>query len=204
MTTNLVECINSVLKGAHNLPITALIRATYFWLAQLFAHKGSEAYARKNVRHLFSENITSCLQLNEHGSRKLRVTQFDRRNEAFHVHDLSNNEEYRVHLRRSYCDCGNLQTDRYPCHHVIVASYSQNIVWHVYVNEVYTINQVCKVYKKEFGVVGNESKWHKYRGPKLCPNPALKRTLKGRPKSTRFINEMDMRQMRRAPHCSLC
>ena len=30
MITNLVECINSVLKGIRNLPITALVRATYF------------------------------------------------------------------------------------------------------------------------------------------------------------------------------
>ncbi|RYQ84978.1 hypothetical protein Ahy_B10g104486 isoform A [Arachis hypogaea] len=30
MTTNLVECINSVLKGACNLPITALVKATFY------------------------------------------------------------------------------------------------------------------------------------------------------------------------------
>ncbi|XP_027368864.1 uncharacterized protein LOC113874849 [Abrus precatorius] len=178
MTTNLAECINSVLKG-------------------------SEAYARKNVGHLLSKNITSRLQSNEHGSRNLRVTQFDRCNEAFDVQDLSNTEEYRVHLRQNYCDCGNLQTDRYPCRHVIAACCSQNIDWRAYVNEVYTINEVCNVYKKEFGIVGNESRWCKYRGPKLCPNPALKCTLIGRLKSTCFLNAMDMRPMRCPPRCSL-
>ncbi|XP_057761012.1 uncharacterized protein LOC130981430 [Arachis stenosperma] len=36
MTTNLVECINSVLKGARNLPITALVKATFYRLNELF------------------------------------------------------------------------------------------------------------------------------------------------------------------------
>ena len=204
MTTNLVECVNSVLKGARNLPITALVRATYFRLAELFARKGSEAHARKNAGHIFSENVMTRLQSNEQASRNLRVNQFDRQNEAFHVQELSNNQDYRVDLRQRYCDCGDFQTDRYPCRHVIACCCSQNVDWRSYVDDVYKISEICKVYKKEFGVVGNESTWRQYRGPRLCPNSALKRTIKGRPKSTRFLNEMDMREMRGPRRCSLC
>ncbi|RYR57758.1 hypothetical protein Ahy_A05g023463 [Arachis hypogaea] len=39
MTTNLVECINSVLKGARNLTITALVKATFYRLNELFTQK---------------------------------------------------------------------------------------------------------------------------------------------------------------------
>ncbi|XP_072064187.1 uncharacterized protein [Arachis hypogaea] len=42
MTTNLVECINSVLKGARNLLVLALIRATYYRLNELFTRKSIE------------------------------------------------------------------------------------------------------------------------------------------------------------------
>ena len=45
ITMNLVECVNSVLKGTYNLPITALVRTTYFLLVELFAKKCSEAHA---------------------------------------------------------------------------------------------------------------------------------------------------------------
>ena len=45
MTTNLVECVNFMLKGTRNLPITAFIRVTYFQLAELFATKDQEAHA---------------------------------------------------------------------------------------------------------------------------------------------------------------
>ncbi|XP_027348162.1 uncharacterized protein LOC113859642 [Abrus precatorius] len=204
MTTDLVECINLVLKGARNLPITAPLRATYFRLAELFARKGSEAYARKKAGHIFSEFVTTRLQSNEVGARNLRISQFDRRSESFHVQDLSNRQEYRVDLRQRYCDCGDMHTDRYPCRHVIAACCIKNIDWRAYVDDVYTINKVCKVYKKEFAVIGNENTWRRYRGPKLCPNPSLKRTGKGRPKSTRFLNQMDMHEMRRPKRCSLC
>ncbi|KAH1082228.1 hypothetical protein J1N35_021989 [Gossypium stocksii] len=36
MTTNLTECINSVLKGMRHLSITSVVRETYFYLAALF------------------------------------------------------------------------------------------------------------------------------------------------------------------------
>ncbi|XP_027362454.1 uncharacterized protein LOC113870055 [Abrus precatorius] len=201
MTTNLVECINSVLKGARNLP---LIRATYFRLAELFARKEREACARKEAGHIFSEAVMTRVQSCEQASRNLCVTVFDRKNEAFLVQDVSNSQEYKVVLRQRYCDYVDIQTDRYPCCHVIAACSSQNIDWCAYVDDIYKITEICKVYKKEFGVIGNENTWQKYKGPKLCPNPTLKRIIKGRPKSTRFLNEMDMCEMRRPRRCSLC
>ncbi|RYR59868.1 hypothetical protein Ahy_A05g025833 [Arachis hypogaea] len=53
MTTNLVECINSVLKGARNLSITALVKATFYRLNELFTQKRAEAEARINAGHVF-------------------------------------------------------------------------------------------------------------------------------------------------------
>ncbi|RYR58299.1 hypothetical protein Ahy_A05g023978 [Arachis hypogaea] len=44
MTTNLVLCINSLLKGGRNLLVLALVRATYYWLNELFTQKNTEAY----------------------------------------------------------------------------------------------------------------------------------------------------------------
>ncbi|XP_072072106.1 uncharacterized protein [Arachis hypogaea] len=42
MTTNISECINVVMKGSRNLPITALVKSSYFHLGEIFARKGSE------------------------------------------------------------------------------------------------------------------------------------------------------------------
>ncbi|RYR56670.1 hypothetical protein Ahy_A05g022353 [Arachis hypogaea] len=38
----------------------------------------------------------------------------------------------------------------------------------------------------------------------MVTNPALRRTSKGRPKSTRFLNEMDSWEMRGPRVCCLC
>ena len=64
MTMNLVKHVNFVLKRARNLPITTLVRATYFWMAKLFATKGRETYARKAVGNVFPEAITIWLREN--------------------------------------------------------------------------------------------------------------------------------------------
>ncbi|XP_020989529.1 uncharacterized protein LOC110276761 [Arachis duranensis] len=54
MTTNLVECINSVLKGVHNLPVLALVRATYYRLNELFTRKSVETHEHKRAGFTYS------------------------------------------------------------------------------------------------------------------------------------------------------
>ncbi|XP_057746253.1 uncharacterized protein LOC130965511 [Arachis stenosperma] len=65
MTTNIVECINSVLKGARNLPINALVKTIFYKLNELFTRKRAEAKARINAGHVFSELVTSKLHANQ-------------------------------------------------------------------------------------------------------------------------------------------
>ncbi|XP_015941095.1 uncharacterized protein LOC107466616 [Arachis duranensis] len=46
ITTNISECVNSILKGVRNLPVASLVKATYCRLAELFVRKGREAEAQ--------------------------------------------------------------------------------------------------------------------------------------------------------------
>ncbi|XP_072086988.1 uncharacterized protein [Arachis hypogaea] len=78
MTTNLVECINSVLKGARNLPITALVKATFYRLNELFTRKRVEAEARINAGHVFSDIVTSKLHANQLASGNIQMDQVRR------------------------------------------------------------------------------------------------------------------------------
>ena len=50
----------------------------------------------------------------------------------------------------------------------------------------------------------NQSMWQPYNGPVIRTNPQLKRNMKGQPRSTHFLNEMDMRKMRGLKRCGLC
>ncbi|XP_057733982.1 uncharacterized protein LOC130949213 [Arachis stenosperma] len=105
MTTNLVERINSVLKGACNLPITALVKATFYRLNELFTRKRAETEAQINAGHVFSKLVTSKLHANQLASRNIQVSCFDRQNEVFEMREMPSGLEYAVDLRRQRCGC---------------------------------------------------------------------------------------------------
>ncbi|XP_072066663.1 uncharacterized protein [Arachis hypogaea] len=172
MTTNLVEWINSVLKGACNLPITALVKATFYRLNELFTRKRAEAEARINAGHVFSELVTTKLHANQLASGNIQVNCFDRQNEVFEVREMPSGLEYAVDLRRHQCDCGEFR--------------------------------VRRVYRARFRPLGNPSTWPVYTGPRFVPNPFLRRMTKGRPRMTRFLNEMDTRMLRPPRRCRQC
>ncbi|XP_057718058.1 uncharacterized protein LOC130932681 [Arachis stenosperma] len=140
MTTNLVECINSVLKGARNLPITALVKATFYRLNELFTRKRAEAESRITAGHVFSEVVTSKLNANQLASSNIQVNCFDRMNEVFEVREMPAGTEYAVDLRQQRCDCGEFQVDRIPCRHVFACCANQRLDWRVYVHEVYKMD----------------------------------------------------------------
>ncbi|XP_016172625.1 uncharacterized protein LOC107615014 [Arachis ipaensis] len=177
MTTNLVECINSVLKGARNLPVTALVKATFYRLNELFTRKRAEAEARINAEHVFSELVTSKLHANQRAA---------------------------VDLRQQRCDCGEFQVDRLPCRHVFACCANQRLDWQLYVHDVYKMDQIRRVYRARFRPLGNPTTWPVYHGPRFVGNPFLRRVSKGRPRMTRFLNEMDTWMLRGPKRCKQC
>ncbi|XP_025625404.1 uncharacterized protein [Arachis hypogaea] len=204
MTTNLVECINSVLKGARNLPVTTLVKATFYRLNELFTRKRAEAEARISAGLMFSEMVTTKLNANQRASGNIQVSCFDRENEVFEVREMPSGVEYAVDLRHYRCDCGEFQIDRIPCRHVFACCANQRLDWKVFVNDVYKMDQIRRVYRARFRPLGNPATWPAYHGPRFVGNPFLRRVAKGRPKMTRFLNEMDTRMLRRPRRCKQC
>ncbi|XP_016164286.1 uncharacterized protein LOC107606781 [Arachis ipaensis] len=60
MTTNISECVNSVLKGTRNLPVTSLVKSTYGRLAQLFVVRGQTAEAQVGSGHEFCQALVKA------------------------------------------------------------------------------------------------------------------------------------------------
>ncbi|RYR65306.1 hypothetical protein Ahy_A03g011244 [Arachis hypogaea] len=128
----------------------------------------------------------------------------DYRNEVFEVREMPSGLEFAVNLRLQHCGCGEFQVDRIPCRHVFACCANQHLDWKQYVHEVYTMGEIRKVYKTRFRPLGNPTTWPVHQGPRLVPNPHLKRVAKGRPKKTSFLNEMDIRDLRGPRRCRLC
>ncbi|RYR13244.1 hypothetical protein Ahy_B04g070342 isoform A [Arachis hypogaea] len=116
-------------------------------------------------------NLMECinsLHANQIASGNIQVSCFDRQNEVFEVREMPSGLEFAVDLRGLRCDCGEFQMD-----------------------------QVRRVYRARFRPLGNPATWPAYNGPRFIPNPYLRRVMKGRPRMTRFLNEMDTRMLRR-------
>ncbi|RYR39803.1 hypothetical protein Ahy_A09g045402 [Arachis hypogaea] len=154
MTTNLVECINKVLKGARNLPMTSLVKVDFYGLNALFTRKKAKAETRISAGQLFSKYASEKILSNKHTAKNIQVNLFDRQNE--------------------------------------------------YVHKVYTIGEICKVYRTRCRPLENPTTWHVHQKPRLVSNSHLKRVTKGRPKKTHFLNEMNIRDLRGPRCCRLC
>ncbi|RYR13980.1 hypothetical protein Ahy_B04g070687 isoform B [Arachis hypogaea] len=126
MTTNLVECINSVLKGARNLPVTALVKATFYRLNELFTRKRLEAEARINAGHVFSDVVTSKLRANQIASGNIQVDRIpcrhvfaccanQRLDWKLYVHDVYKMEQIRRVYRARFRPLDNPTT--WPAYH---------------------------------------------------------------------------------------
>ncbi|RYR72148.1 hypothetical protein Ahy_A02g006355 [Arachis hypogaea] len=129
MMTNLVECINSVLKGAQNLPVLALVRATYYRLNEIFTRKSAEAHEHKRVGFTYSVFAQQRIEVNMQQAGNIVVHRFDRQNDVFEV-------------------------ERLPCRHVIACCANQPLDWQLYVHDVYKIIEVLVVvYDKEMAQI---------------------------------------------------
>nr|XP_025617221.1 uncharacterized protein LOC112709550 [Arachis hypogaea] len=112
--------------------------------------------------------------------------------------------EYAVDLRQRVCDCGEFQVDRIPCRRVFACCANQRLDWQMYVHEVYKMDQIRRVYRARFRSLGNPTTWPVYTGPRFVGNLFLRRVAKGRPKMTRFLNEMDTRMLHALRCCNQC
>jgi len=65
MTTNLAECMNSILKGAQSLPIWALIKTTFQRTNSWFVKRGTKVASMIVGRHQFPEDIAASLRKNQ-------------------------------------------------------------------------------------------------------------------------------------------
>ncbi|XP_016173301.1 uncharacterized protein LOC107615781 [Arachis ipaensis] len=85
MTTNISECVNSVLKGTCNLPVTLLVKSTYGRLAELFVVRGQTAEAQLGSGHEFCQELVKATDRNIRDSRCFTVTLYDRHQSEYMV-----------------------------------------------------------------------------------------------------------------------
>ncbi|XP_019451933.1 PREDICTED: uncharacterized protein LOC109354035 [Lupinus angustifolius] len=209
MTTNLAECINGVLKGSRALPITAIVRTTYYRLNSWFVDHRDEAINMIKAGHTYCEELTNVIKENQRQSTCQLVRSFSRETGVAEVEVASrsaarHSRVYTVKLAENWCDCGEFQSLRLPCSHAIATCSTLNLDCGQFISPIYRLDNILKVYGIHFQPIGNEEYWPPYSGPSFIPNPVMRRKRTGRPKTKRIHNEMDEVQSQRIKKCGWC
>uniref|UniRef100_A0A2N9G230 CCHC-type domain-containing protein n=1 Tax=Fagus sylvatica TaxID=28930 RepID=A0A2N9G230_FAGSY len=82
MTTNLSECFNGVLKGAHNLRITAMVEFIYFKLVHYFNDRRVKTQAQLTSGQTFSTHAMEIFQKWSEKASLHHVIEFNREEDA--------------------------------------------------------------------------------------------------------------------------
>uniref|UniRef100_A0A2N9GCN4 MULE transposase domain-containing protein n=1 Tax=Fagus sylvatica TaxID=28930 RepID=A0A2N9GCN4_FAGSY len=85
MTTNLSECFNGVLKGARNLPITAMVEFIYFKLVHYFNDRRVKTQAQLTSGQAFSTHAMEIFQKWSEKASLHHVIEFNREEGTFQI-----------------------------------------------------------------------------------------------------------------------
>ncbi|XP_025616870.1 uncharacterized protein [Arachis hypogaea] len=209
MTTNISECVNSVLKRTRNLPVTSLVQSTYGRLAQFFVVWGQTAEAQLGSGNEFCQALAKAIDQNLRDSRCFTVTLYDRHQSEYTVAETTPTGHfslgsYRVSLKDHRCDCGQFPALHYPCCNAIACCAYSRLNWASYVHKVYRMSEVFNVYKQGFVPPIPEGLWPPYAGPTIIPDPNMRRAKEGRPRATRIRGSMDQSLENQPKRCGLC
>ncbi|XP_058784435.1 uncharacterized protein LOC131659238 [Vicia villosa] len=145
MTTNFVESLNSVMKETRNLPITSLVRSTYFRMGTLFGRRGHDWTKMLSSKKDFTDNCMKGMTKEVEKSHSYNVLSFDRERNYFVVQETVNNNEcrpltyYNVDLQKQTCDCGQFQTFHVPCSHAIAACSHVRLNYMMFIPPVFRV-----------------------------------------------------------------
>ncbi|CAH1427413.1 unnamed protein product [Lactuca virosa] len=204
LTTNLSEIFNSVLKGARFLPITACVQLTFYRMVHYFEVRrplgsSSQANGDAHTPHVIAKQVALMAKASAHSLRS-----FNREKGIFELITQRGRNVQVVNLEQKTCTCGKWEAFKYPCSHVLSACAKLSLNSWQYVDKCYSIVYYCATWASEFSPLPHEAYWPQSPFNALLPNLELLRNKKGRPRSTRLKNGMDIKEGRNATLCGIC
>ena len=127
MTTNIVEYINGVLKGARMLLITSLVEVTFYRCVTYFEKRRAKIRAQIANGDMYTTYAMTKVANYEAKASGHFVSIFHRENEMFDVitathgfHMDKRNNKQTVNLKDGKCSCNKWQSIGIPCSYVLV------------------------------------------------------------------------------------
>ncbi|XP_074314902.1 uncharacterized protein LOC141651076 [Silene latifolia] len=133
-TTNLAEVFNNVLKGARFLPITALVKVTFFRVNSYFVQRREFAKARIMEGLKFSPVVTKYVENNFEKAAHHKVEPFNSETGVYQVKTGrgqrtagKGGHRHTVNLSKRTCTCNKFQIYHFPCSHVAAVCRTYNL-----------------------------------------------------------------------------
>ncbi|XP_078170359.1 uncharacterized protein LOC144564632 [Carex rostrata] len=203
MTTNWSESLNSVLRGTRSLPVTAFVIATFYRVNQAFVERSEEG--RKMTNQLCPKVIAK-IRHRQSASRGYQVCRFGPC--QFEVNTGTSLYPVTINGSSSSCVCEVFRLTKLSCSHMLACCGEQwhKTDFHTLCDDWHFTEMYRNTYSVRFHPVPDKRFWPSMEGPTMLP-PAL-RNKKGRPKSTRIRNSMDVRETtgatkHKCSHCSV-
>ncbi|XP_030922939.1 uncharacterized protein LOC115949803 [Quercus lobata] len=198
MTTNLSECFNGVLKGARSLPITAMVKFTFYKVNSYFDECRNKTLEKLEEGQVWCKYAYDKFEENQEKVKLHIVRRMSAQQRLYTVEIQSSllntgggDHTHRVSLIDMTCTCGKWEANKIPCSHLIAVCAKHNHDATEYMHHFYRLEERYHSYEPIFQPLKDRLEW---------PEPAERRTVmpnqrlireKGRPKSTRIRNEMD-------------
>ncbi|KAF7821324.1 uncharacterized protein G2W53_026779 [Senna tora] len=191
------------------MPITALVQATLYKTANYYHVRQQQALAQIHAGYIYCEEFRNSILKHAAVASACEIKLQNLQDMEFGVQEPYNRQTRQggrlciVLLQQSYCDCGEFQSLRFPCAHVLAVCSYLNHEHELYVDPIYRLHNIVAAYNYPFHPIAWEEYWLEVPGQRLRPNPAALHHP-GRPRSTRIHNEMDWKEPGEKSKCSLC
>ena len=126
MTTNVLECFNGVVKGAHSLPIAAMVEFTWSKLVAYFHDQHKEITHDLSKDKVWSKYVLKIFGQNLQKSTTHQVHAYDNLNGIYQVITTYNihssrggHHSHEVNLVDKTCRCRKWQNQKIPCSQAI-------------------------------------------------------------------------------------
>ena len=134
MTTNMSKVFNSVLKGARNLPITALVQLTFYQVNNYFIVRREHGVSRLASGEKFTQYIDAKIKAKVVKASSHEVVLYDHVEGRFHVktrHSVGSSNRkprtYHVTLQTGSCTCNKTFLLGFPFSHILAACHCRAI-----------------------------------------------------------------------------
>ena len=136
MTSNMVECFNNVLKGVRSLPVTAILKYTFFKLNEYFLRHSETTAKWIGEKKEYPDKVDDWLRFQAGKSAHQQIIRCNDKEMIYQVDEPGGTTRdgvayggvaYKVDLKNRWCQCERPHKYHWSCSHLMTAAKARNL-----------------------------------------------------------------------------